>query len=158
MSVRGQVLDASADSFEAFFEEAEPRLRHALVAAYGVEVGVEAAADALAYAWEHWDRVGSMESPIGYLYRVGRSRSRRHRRRPPILPEVRPNPLPWMEPALPEALARLSGRQRTSVVLIHSLGWTYAEAAEVMGVSVGTVETHVRRGMQRLRRSLGGMA
>ena len=45
-------------------------MRHALMAALGAEVGVEAASEAMAYSWEHWDRVGGMENPGGYLYRV----------------------------------------------------------------------------------------
>jgi predicted RNA polymerase sigma factor len=71
-----------SETFEAFFREAEPRLRRALIAAAGAEVGREAAAEALAYGWEHWDRVGAMENPAGYLYRVGRSKARRWRKAP----------------------------------------------------------------------------
>jgi hypothetical protein len=64
------------DGFEDFFAVAEPRLRRALVAAYGIERGREAAAEALAYGWEHWSKVRAMKNPTGYLYRVGQSRSR----------------------------------------------------------------------------------
>ena len=45
------------DSFTEFVSEVEPRLRRALTAAFGSEVGREAAAEALVYGWEHWDRV-----------------------------------------------------------------------------------------------------
>ena len=65
------------------------------------------------------------------------------------------NPAPWVEPGLPKALARLSERQRVVIILVHSLGWTFAETAELLGISIGTVETHVQRGLSRLRRSLG---
>lgn len=145
-----------ADSFTEFFRLAQPRLERALVAALGVEVGVEAASDCLTYGWEHWERVAAMKNPAGYLYRVGRSRARRYRRRPPILPVVRSNPLPWVEPGLPRALAGLSERQRVAVILVYSLGWTQAEVAELLGVSVGTVQTHAERGLRRLQRALGG--
>jgi DNA-directed RNA polymerase specialized sigma24 family protein len=57
----------SPDGFPAFFAETEPRLRRALVAAYGPQRGREAAAEALAYAWQHWDRVGGMG--FGWTYR-----------------------------------------------------------------------------------------
>jgi hypothetical protein len=42
------------------------------VAAYGVEVGVDAAAEAMAYAYayERWHEVSAMSDPAGYLYRV----------------------------------------------------------------------------------------
>lgn len=46
--------------FEAFVLASEPPLRRALVAAYGYEAGMEAAAGALARAWEHWPRVRQM--------------------------------------------------------------------------------------------------
>ena len=60
---------------------ASPLANRALVAFYGVEVGCEATADALALAWERWDSIEAMTNPIGYLFRVGQSRSRRYRRR-----------------------------------------------------------------------------
>ena len=148
-------METLEDTFTEFFERTEPKLRNALVASYGVEVGTEAASDALAYGWEHWDRVRGMENPIGYLFRVGRSKSRRFRRRPQLPTVRRSNPTPWVEPGLPKALARLSDRQRVAVILVHSLGWTYAETAELLGVSIGTVEIHVQRGLGRLRQSLG---
>jgi hypothetical protein len=46
-----------AESFTEFVRDLEPRLKHALVAAYGTEAGIEATRDALADGWEHWDRV-----------------------------------------------------------------------------------------------------
>jgi predicted RNA polymerase sigma factor len=69
--------ETQSETFTEFFREAEPRLRRALAAAAGIEAGREATAEALAYGWEHWDRVGSMENPAGYLYRVGRSKARK---------------------------------------------------------------------------------
>ena len=61
-------------AFTRFVEETEPRLSYALAAAYEPEVGAEATADALAYAWEHWERIERMGNPAGHLYRVGQSR------------------------------------------------------------------------------------
>ena len=77
-------METLEDTFTAFFERSEPKLRNALVAAYGLEVGTEAASDALAHGWEHWERVRVMDNPAGYLYRGGQSKSRRVRRRPPM--------------------------------------------------------------------------
>ena len=51
-----------------------------LVAQCGVEPGSDAAADALGYGWEHWDRIGQMANPVGYPYRVAQSSVRRQRR------------------------------------------------------------------------------
>ena len=52
-------------SFEKFAAQDGPRLRAGLVAAYGPEAGAAASAEALAYAWEHWPRVGAMQNPVG---------------------------------------------------------------------------------------------
>ena len=60
--------ETSTDSFTDFVRVAEPRLRQALCAAFGGEVGRESASEALAYGWEHWDRVSAMSNPAGYLW------------------------------------------------------------------------------------------
>jgi len=61
-------LDAvTEDRFTSFVEQVEPRLRRALVAAFGLERGRDAAAEALAYGWEHWDRIAATANPAGYL-------------------------------------------------------------------------------------------
>ncbi len=140
--------------FSQFVREAESELARALIAAYGPEVGREAARDALAYAWEHWERVSEMENPVGYLYRVGQSKSRRYRRKRILFPEVDSDELPHVEPALPAALEQLSARQRAAVALIHVDGMSEREAAEAMGVSRATVRRHARRGLTKLRGAL----
>lgn len=146
--------DTNVDAFIEFFKEAEPPLRSALGAALGVDRGADAAAEALAYGWEHWERIRVMDNPIGYLFRVGRSRAPRKWRFPP-LPAVPSDEMPLVEPGLPRALSRLSEKQRVAVLLVHSFGWTYAEVAELMDVSLGTVQSHMNRGMRRLRTTLG---
>lgn len=145
--------DATAVEFERFVRTVEPRLRRALVGLRGVDAGRDAVAEALAYAWEHWDRVQAMENPAGYLFRVGQSRSRL--RRPPRLPVVPTAHLPEVEPRLPDAVAALSPNQRGAVWLVHACGWSYREAAEALGISVTAVGTHVARGLESLRASLG---
>ena len=140
--------------FTEFVRRYEPRLKVALVAAYGPERGRDATCEALAYGWEHWDRVRAMQRPVGYLYRVGQSKSRR-RRAPPPDPVVPASGEPWVEPGLPRALERLSRRQRMAVVLVDAYGWTRTEAGEVMGVSEESVRTHLARGLKKLRASLG---
>lgn len=143
----------SADEFEGWYHSTEPRLRAALVARYGSEAGRDAAAAALVWAWENWDRVRLMDNGVGYLYRVGRSKARRRREgwlgAPVTDGETR------YEPGLPSALAALPAKQRTAVVLVHGYGWSFAEAAEVLGVTKSTVQSHVERGMAALRQRLG---
>ena len=140
------------ESFEGFVVTMEPRLIRAFVGSRGLTGAADAAAEALAYAFEHWDRVRGMENPGGYLYRVGQSRTRP--RRPPELPAPAEVGLPDVEPDLVPALWALPETQRTAVWLVHACGWTYAEVAEATGASVSMVGNHVSRGMRRLRRRL----
>ncbi len=144
------------DSFTEFVKGIEPQLKHALVAALGTDLGLEATAEGLAYGWEQWERIRKMDNPGGYLYRVGKSRVKGARRGAPVLPRVSSDPQPWVEPGLPDALSRLSERQRVAVLLIHTLGYTFSEVADLLGVSKTTVQKHVERGLKRLRAALGG--
>lgn len=140
-------------AFTSFFRDAEPRLRIALAAALGQDRGRDAAAEALSYGWEHWDRIRVMENPVGYLYRVGQSKVRLPKQR--YLRQVPDNAaFPDIEPGLPGALQRLSDSQRVAVVLVHGFGWTHAEVASLLDISNPTVATHVRRGLKKLQRLL----
>lgn len=119
-------------------------------------MGREATAEAFAYAWEHWDRLAVMQNPAGYTYRVGqRVGERLTRRRDPVVFTPPASEQPIVEPKLAPALSRLSARQRTAVVLVHGLGWTHRETAEFLGLSTSSVQKHLERGVERLRRALG---
>lgn len=74
-----------------------------------------------------------------------------------------PNPGPTLEEtaqtaelggAIQEALSTLPSDQRLVVVLCDVQGLDYAEIAEVMGVSLGTVKSRINRARSRLRNSL----
>jgi len=145
-----------SDGFEEFVRANEARLRTALVLTYGPDAGREAAAEALAWAWEHWDRVAVMDSPVSYLYRVGQSRTRRIRRRTPVSPfrTEATGEAPWVEPALGRALNDLTAHQRTCTLLVHCFGWTLSEVADLLDLSKSSVRTHVERGLARLRTDL----
>lgn len=142
-------------SIPALLAEAERRLRRAVPAAVGVDAAPDAIAEALAWAWEHRERVVDLQNPHGYLYRVAVSAGRRLPR-VPDLPRVDPATLPDVEPGLVPALAALSAMQRQCVWLVHACEWTYAETAEALGVTPSAVGTHLTRGMTRLRTAIIG--
>jgi len=146
------VTDADEVTFRAFVLDTEPRLHRALVGCLGWERGREATAEALAYAWEHWDKIRGMVNPAGYLYRVGQSRVRRPKTR--TLFQRPDEPDSRYEPALAGLLADLTQRQRVVVVLIHGFGWTAPEVSEFTGLSVSTVHTHLERALAKLRSAL----
>ncbi len=139
-------------AFREFLTVAEPRLRRAFAAAFGPDRGPEAAAEAVAYAWEHWSTIQALDNPIGYLYRVGRSRTRPpragHLLEQPVVPER------WVEPKLGPAFMALPERQRVAVALIYAAGLSAQEAAAVLGISASAARTHASRGVAKLRRSL----
>jgi RNA polymerase sigma factor (sigma-70 family) len=146
-----------SNAFTRFVDEHGVRLRRVLTARYGVENGGDVYADALAWAWQHWDRLEPMDNPVGYLYRVAQSSSRPHRRWlqrnsfPARMPER------WHldeDSSLFQSLGSLTEAQRVSVLMVHGYNWSYGEVAEVLGCSVASVTNHVHRGLAALRRQL----
>lgn len=139
--------------FEEFVAAVEPRLRRALLGSVGVDRVEDAVAEALAYGFEHWEAIGEMSNPAGYLFRVAQSRVRQ--RRTPRLFAQLPVSLPDVEPGLIEALCALPDAQRTAVWLAHGCGSSHGDIADALGVSTSTVATHVSRALNRLRAELG---
>jgi RNA polymerase sigma factor (sigma-70 family) len=60
-----------------------------------------------------------------------------------------------MEPGLPKALKGLSQNQRVTVFLVHAMGWTRRETADMLGISTNSVGSHLDRGLAKLRTALG---
>lgn len=141
-------------SYDDFVLAVGPKLRAALVSAYGLEVGIEAASEALAYGWEAWERLQTMDNPVGYLYRVGQTAAAKARRPQALLDRPLPYEMPDFEPGLIPALEQLSEQQRVCVLLVNAHGWTQADAAELLDIKPATVRTHLERGMARLQELL----
>lgn len=148
-------MDDDRQEFTRFVKEAEPRLSHALAAAYGPEIGAEATADALAWGWEHWPKVRKMRNGIGYLYRVGQTKARRYFRPAVLFPAIPVEESPSVHPELPTVLSSLTANQRAAVVLCHGYSYTEREVADLLGISRWSVRTHVERALTRLRSALG---
>jgi RNA polymerase sigma factor (sigma-70 family) len=141
-------------TFEEFAHTAGRRLRAGLIAAYGPQAGLDAASEALAYGWEHWERVSEMKNPAGYLYRVGQTAARRAHRPHGFLPAPPPVELADFEPRLLPALERLSEHQRVAVVLTCAYGWLQSEVAELLDISPSSVRTHQARALAKLAEEL----
>ena len=149
-------MDLDNAPFESFVSVEGRRLRRALIAAYGLDAGTEACAEALAWAWEHWDRVAEMTNPVGYLFRVGQSSARRTRRwqRRIRLPPERAHEGSEMSLRVDEVLLTLPPRQRLAALLVHGYGYSYAEVADATGSSVASVRNDLHRAMKSLRKRL----
>lgn len=55
---------------------------------------------------------------------------------------------------LDEALKTLSRGERLCVSLCYGADWSHAEAAEALNIPIGTVKSHVKRGLDKLRAKL----
>lgn len=152
--------DQTEIAFDAFVRADGQRLRRAMTSQYGVDIGCESTDAAMAWAWEHWDRLRPMANPAGYLYRVAQTQARRaiSRGRPVTFPNepsraTEPGS-PSVDSALAQALRQLPERQRVAVLLVHVYGWTPTEVGEITGAPAVTVRSHLRRGLRQLRTSL----
>lgn len=112
---------------------------------------------ALVKAVPKWRRIA--DDPEPYLRRilvnenVSRWRSRRWREHAAeVLPEAsRPEPDLDERLALRAALLQLSARQRAVLVLRYYEDLTERQTAEVLGIGLGTVKSHARDALARLR-------
>lgn len=140
---------------ETMITEVAATVRRLLVARNGLERGCDAAAEAVAWGWEHLDQLATIANPVGYLYRVGQSSLRRgyrlDRLRVELLPDYAMTDAPRLDQGLFEALAGLTPDQRVAVVMVHMYGYSYRDVAEFIGVTDAAVTNYVHRGLARLR-------
>lgn len=126
----------------------------------------DAVADAFVKVWKAWRR-GDIDNPRAYIRRAvvnqvnSRFRrlalERREAQRRTGDDRGERSGIEGIDDAdeLVAALDRLSPRQRSAIVLRYYLDLSEADAAEAMGVSVGTVKSSVSRGLERLRALVG---
>ncbi len=159
MSARGEQA-----AFEAFYRGEHARLLGLLTVAIGeVEPAADACSEAFVRAWERWERVGQLEAPAGWVYRVGINVARRQARRRALEQRLARRFLPAsavelpaaVDPALWAALQKLTFRQRSVVALRHVIGLSQNETAAVLGVRPGTVSATLVAARHKLADELG---
>jgi RNA polymerase sigma-70 factor (sigma-E family) len=154
---------AGPEGFEDAFDELFPRafsLARRLVG--DSDVAEDIAAETLARAYAHWPRVATLEYRDGWVLRVAANLAvDRVRRRPEIIavPPASAGPgadeLVVLRVALVAALGSLPRRQRQAVALRYLGDLTDGQVAAALGISVGSVKTHIHRGLGALRLRLG---
>jgi RNA polymerase sigma factor (sigma-70 family) len=156
--IESPTIAASDLAFATALKE-EPKLRQAFIARYGSDIGEQAVAAAMAWAWEHKDRLAGVTAMRAYLFRVGQSSLRRSwvwasRNSATFPPEVANGNTTSIEDALDlgDLLRKLPQKQRTCVLLIYAHGWPYRDVAELLDISVDAVNNHTHRGMTTLRK------
>lgn len=60
--------------------------------------------------------------------------------------------------ALQRCLKRLDASQRQVIAFAYFQGLTHSELATTLGIPIGTVKTWIRRGLEKMRRCLDGLA
>lgn len=118
--------------------------------------------DAFLKLWERWDRLDTIEDPIGYLFRVAlngvRMRARRARMATrKILPATAGARDPFDDVNLQEDVRRMlrgiTPRQRTAIVLTEIFGYSSEQAARIMSIQPTTVRALASQGRAALRES-----
>ena len=154
--------DVSTQQARESFEEYVAARRTALLRTAYLLTGQHADAEdlvqmALVKVVPHWRRIS--DDPEPYVRRIlAREATNRWRRRrwrevsSDMLPETLSEGTdPTDREVLRQALMRLSPRQRAVVVLRYFDDLTEQQTAEVLGIGLGTVKSHGREAMARLR-------
>lgn len=140
-------MEPEGDGFETWYLANHARLVAGLLLISGDRDRTEEAVDeACARAYERWGRVGRMDSPAGWTYRVALNVLRRSHRRAAVerrlLARRRRDPVvPAPAGEVWEIVKELPLRQRTAVVLRYVADLTQVEIAEIMGVTRSTVSS-----------------
>jgi RNA polymerase sigma-70 factor (sigma-E family) len=148
------------DGFEEAFDELFPRavrLAHRLLGDRAAAEDI--AAETLARTYARWSKVSVLPYRDGWVLKVATNLAiDRLRRRPP---EMWPSAADQFEEtvelrlALNAALLTLAPRQRQAIALRYLGGLSDREVAQALGISLGSVKTHIHRGLHGLRARLG---
>lgn len=148
------------DTFERWYQRERPRLVASLLSVAGdIHVAQEAADEAFARALARWDRVGRMDSPNGWTYKVAfnllRRRGRRAARERELLARQCPiGAVPAPAGEAWDAVRQLPPRQRTAVLLKYVADLTEEQVGAAMGVTRSTVSSMLADARRNLGESL----
>lgn len=147
--------------FDGFFRATFPRAVAVVQRLTGDRGAAEdAVLEAMARAHARWNRLGAEPWREAWVLRVALNEALG---RPPtggwlpadLRPAVDHADDVVIRQTLQAALQALPRRQREVVVLRHLVGLPEPEVASVLGISQGSVKTHLRRGLSRLRKAVG---
>ena len=148
------------DGFEEAVDELFPRAVRLATRLLGDRAAAEdVAAEAMARAYARWPKVSALPYRDGWLLKVATNLAiDRLRRRPPEVIHVPEGDFEEgveLRLALNAALLTLAPRQRQAVALRYLGGLSDREVALALGISLGSVKTHIHRGLHGLRDRMG---
>jgi RNA polymerase sigma-70 factor (ECF subfamily) len=149
----------SGSEFHELFDRLYVRLVRALFLMTGdALMADELAQETFVRVFERWDRIKGMDSPDGYVFRVGmnlhRSRLRKVRRHGVEFAErfaTDPVAIAEARDEIERALEALTPREREVMVLVAWLGMETTEVADVLGVKPSTVRVLVARARTKIK-------
>jgi RNA polymerase sigma-70 factor, ECF subfamily len=157
----GAVLAGEATSFEEFYEATFRRVFTALCLVTGDRYEAEEIAqEAFLKMFERWDRVGALEDPTGYVFRVSmnvfRNRFRRSSlglRRAVSLAPSATDELSAVETRdeVLRLLGELTPEQRAAVLLTAILDYSAEETGEMLGMRASSVRSLTTRARARMK-------
>jgi RNA polymerase sigma-70 factor (ECF subfamily) len=147
-------------TFEDFFEAQRGRLfRALLLIAHDSAEAEDLMQEAFVRVWERWDRVGTLDDPVGYLFKTALNlrRSGLRRAMTAAARSIRPPAERDLIQGVLErddamrSLASLTKRQRAAIVVTELLDYSSAEASEILGIRPGTVRMLTSQARAALR-------
>jgi RNA polymerase sigma factor (sigma-70 family) len=145
-----------ADAVERSYREQAERLWRALVLFSGdPEVASDAVSEAFAQAMARGPGIVDLDRWVWRsAFNIARGDLKRRGRETSELPDL-PAVVPTETVDLVRALAKLTQKQRASIVLHHYAGYSTKEIAEIIASTPGAVGMHLDRGRRRLRELVG---
>ncbi len=161
-----RATSASAELFEDFFRREYAGLVRALfISTRNLPDAEEFAQEAMARAFERWDRICRTETPSAYVYTIGMNLLRRRLRlRARATKRAREDRAESDKPLdaaaalkrdVRDAVASLPRAQREALVLVVWYGLSPKQAAALLGISSVSVRGRLHRARSILRSTLG---
>jgi RNA polymerase sigma-70 factor (ECF subfamily) len=158
------VVDITPNSFEEFYESNFRRVFTGLCLVTGDRhEAEEITQESFLRVFEHWDRVGALEDPTGYVFRVAmnvfRSRYRRAalalRRALSLVPD-QTDDLGAVEThdEVIRLLRTLTAPQRAAVVLTAILDFKAEDAGRMLGIRTSSVRSLTTRARAEMKRKV----
>jgi RNA polymerase sigma-70 factor (ECF subfamily) len=118
--------------------------------------------DAFLKVWERWERVYTMDDPVGYLYRTAMNLFRKRYRRAVLAIRRTIGLAPSRDDfadaddreTVRRVLSTLPPRQRAALVLTELLGYSPSEAGHTLGVQASTVRSLSHQGRASFRAAM----
>lgn len=161
----GRLVEQASLQFEGFFSSEYEHLFRTMWLMTGNKAeGEDLAQEAMARAYERWDRIQRATNPAAYVYQIAFNLKRRRVRRMRLEGAMRVRDSEGPDPAdqagarvdLMRAVANLPRHQQETLLLVTWVGMTPEEAGRLLRIRPATVRVRLHRARETLKLALGG--